>query len=120
MPKAIVMNATGGPEVLRFEEYDPGMPGHGEALVRHEAIGVNFIDIYHRTGLYPLPHLPGVIGMEGAGIVEAVGEGVSEVLVGDRVAYAGPPPDPMHRCGSFRPIAWLCFLKAFRRVRRPA
>ena len=92
MPKAILIHTTGGPEVLRFEEYDPGMPGHGEALVRHEAIGVNFIDIYHRTGLYPLPHLPAVIGMEGAGIVEAVGEGVSEVSVGDRVAYAGLPP----------------------------
>ncbi len=92
MPKAIMVHTIGGPEVLRFEEYDPGMPGHGEALVRHEAIGVNFIDIYHRTGLYPLPHLPGVIGMEGAGIVQAVGEGVSEVSVGDRVAYAGLPP----------------------------
>ena len=92
MPKAIMVHAIGGPEVLRFEEYDPGMPGPGEALVRHEAIGVNFIDIYHRIGLYPLPHLPAVIGMEGAGIVEAVGEGVSEVSVGDRVAYAGLPP----------------------------
>ena len=92
MPKAIIMHETGGPEVLRFEEYDPGAPGPGDALVRHEAIGVNFIDIYHRTGLYPLPHLPAVIGMEGAGIVEAVGKGVSEVSAGDRVAYAGLPP----------------------------
>jgi NADPH2:quinone reductase len=92
MPKAVMIHETGGPEVLRFEEYDPGMPGRGEALVRHEAIGVNFIDIYHRIGLYPLPNLPAVIGMEGAGIVEAVGEGVSEVSVGDRVAYAGLPP----------------------------
>jgi NADPH2:quinone reductase len=92
MPKAVLIHTVGGPEVLRFEEYDPGTPGHGEALVRHEAIGVNFIDIYHRTGLYPLPHLPAVIGMEGAGIVEAVGEGVSEVSAGDRVAYAGLPP----------------------------
>ncbi len=92
MPKAITIHTTGGPEVLRFEEYDPGMPSQGEALVRHEAIGVNFIDIYHRTGLYPLPHFPGVIGMEGAGIVEAIGEGVNEVSVGDRVAYAGLPP----------------------------
>jgi NADPH2:quinone reductase len=92
MPKAVMIHETGGAEVLRFEEYDPGMPGPGEALVRHEAIGVNFIDIYHRTGLYPLPHLPAVIGMEGAGTVEAVGEGVSEVSAGDRVAYAGLPP----------------------------
>ncbi len=92
MPKAILIHTYGGPEVLRFEEYDPGIPGHGEALVRHEAIGVNYIDIYHRTGQYPLPHLPAVIGMEGAGIVEAVGDGVSEVSAGDRVAYAGLPP----------------------------
>jgi NADPH2:quinone reductase len=92
MPKAILIHETGGPEVLRFEQYDPESPGPGEALIRHEAIGVNFIDIYHRTGLYPLPHLPAVIGMEGAGIVEAIGKGVSEVSVGDRVAYAGLPP----------------------------
>ncbi len=92
MAKAVMMHTSGGPEVLRFEQYDPGAPGPGEALVRHEAIGVNFIDIYHRTGLYPLPHLPAVIGMEGAGIVEAVGEGVREVSAGDRVAYAGLPP----------------------------
>ena len=92
MPKAVRIHETGGPEVLRFEEYDPGMPGPGEALIRHEAIGVNFIDVYHRTGLYPLPQLPAVIGMEGAGTVEAVGEAVSEVSVGDRVAYAGLPP----------------------------
>ncbi len=76
---------------MRFEEHDPGMPGPGEALVRHEAIGMNFIDIYHRTGLYPL-HMPAIIGIEGAGIVEAVGDGVSVVSVGDRVAYAGLPP----------------------------
>ncbi|MGA2400635.1 MAG: quinone oxidoreductase [Syntrophobacteraceae bacterium] len=92
MPKAVMIHETGGFEVLCFEEFDPGMPGPGEALVRNEAIGVNFIDIYHRIGLYPLPHLPAVIGMEGAGIVEAVGEEVGEVSVGDRVAYAGSPP----------------------------
>jgi NADPH:quinone reductase len=92
MPKAILIHETGGAEVLRFEQYDPGTPGPGEALVRHEAVGVNFIDIYHRTGLYPLPRLPAVIGMEGAGIVEAIGKRVSEVSVGDRVAYAGLPP----------------------------
>ncbi|MDR3568821.1 MAG: quinone oxidoreductase [Syntrophobacteraceae bacterium] len=92
MPKAIRIHEIGGPEVLRLEEYDPGMAGPGEALVRHEAIGVNFIDIYHRIGLYPLPGLPAVLGMEGAGKVEAVGEGVEGVRVGDRVAYAGLPP----------------------------
>ena len=92
MSHAIVIHETGGPDVLRWEPMDPGEPGPGEALVRHEAIGLNFIDVYHRTGLYPLPQLPAVPGMEGAGIVEAVGEGVTEVAVGDRVAYAGLPP----------------------------
>jgi NADPH2:quinone reductase len=106
MGKAIKIYKTGGPEVLIFEDYDPGPPGPGQALIRHEAIGVNFIDIYHRSGLYPLPSLPAIIGMEGAGIVEAVGEGVDEVAVGARVAYAGLPPGayaqarliPAHAC----------------------
>ena len=92
MTKAIRIHETGGPEVLQWEEYDPGRPGPGEVLLRHEAVGLNFIDVYHRTGLYPLPSLPAVPGMEGAGIVETLGEGVSEVAVGDRVAYAGLPP----------------------------
>jgi NADPH2:quinone reductase len=92
MAKAIRIYQTGSPEVLLWEDYDPGQPGPGEALIRHEAVGVNFIDIYHRTGLYPLPSLPATPGMEGAGIVEAVGEGVTGVKVGDRVAYAGLPP----------------------------
>ncbi len=92
MPKAIIIHATGGPGVLRWEDYDPGLPGADEVLVRHEAVGLNFIDVYHRTGLYPLPALPAVPGMEGAGIVEKLGENVTEVSVGDRVAYAGIPP----------------------------
>lgn len=92
MGKAIRMYETGGPEVLRWEDFDPGQPGPGEALIRHEAIGLNFIDVYHRTGLYPMPPLPATPGMEGAGIVEAIGEGVTEVAEGDRVAYAGVPP----------------------------
>jgi NADPH2:quinone reductase len=92
MSKAIRISKTGGPEVLEWVDYEPGQPGPGEVLLRHEAVGLNFIDVYHRTGLYPLPQLPAIIGMEGAGIVEAVGEGVSEVTVGDRVAYAAIPP----------------------------
>jgi NADPH2:quinone reductase len=92
MAKAIRMYETGGPEVLRWEDFDPGQPEPGEVLLRHEAIGLNFIDVYHRNGLYPLPLLPATPGMEGAGIVEAVGGEVTEVAVGDRVAYAGPPP----------------------------
>ena len=92
MTKAIRMYETGGPEVLRWEDVDPGQPGPGQVLVRHEAVGVNFIDVYHRTGLYPLPSFPATPGMEGAGVVEAIGEGVTEVAVEDRVAYAGLPP----------------------------
>ena len=92
MAKAIRIHETGGPEVMRFEDYDPGRPAAGEALVRHEAVGLNFIDVYQRNGTYPLPSLPAVLGMEGAGVVEAVGEGVTEVAAGDRVAYAGLPP----------------------------
>jgi NADPH2:quinone reductase len=89
MPKAIRMYETGGPEVLRWEEYDLSNPGPGEVLLRHEAVGLNFIDVYHRNGLYPLPALPGTPGTEGAGVVEAVGQGVSELQPGDRVAYGG-------------------------------
>jgi len=88
MPKAIRIHETGGPEVLKWEEVELGKPGQGEALIRQTAIGLNFIDTYHRTGLYPLP-LPAVLGMEGAGVVEEVGAGVTEVKPGDRVAYAG-------------------------------
>jgi NADPH:quinone reductase len=90
MPHAIRIHQTGGPEVLRWEEVDVPAPAAGEATVRHAAVGLNFIDVYHRTGLYPLP-LPSGIGLEGAGVVEAVGEGVTELAVGDRVAYAGGP-----------------------------
>jgi len=92
MPKAIKIYEIGGPEVMRWEEYDPGQPAAGEARVQHEAVGLNFIDVYHRAGTYPLPALPAILGMEGAGIVTAIGEGVTEVAAGDRVAYAGLPP----------------------------
>jgi NADPH2:quinone reductase len=92
MIHAIKMYQTGGPEVLKWENIDPGSPGPGEALIGQEAVGLNFIDVYHRTGLYPLPGLPAIPGMEGAGIVIAVGEGVRDIAVGDRVAYAGMPP----------------------------
>lgn len=92
MGKAIRLYETGGPEVLKWENFDPGHPESGEVLIRHEAVGLNFIDIYHRTGLYPLPALPAVPGMEGAGIVEEVGSEVGDFVKGDRVAYAGLPP----------------------------
>lgn len=92
MPHAVIIAKTGGPEELRFERVDVPEPGPGEVRLRHDAVGVNFIDTYHRTGLYPLPSLPHGIGVEAAGTVEAVGEGVTEVLVGTRVAYAGGVP----------------------------
>jgi len=90
MPHAIRIHRTGGPEVLQWEAVDVPSPAPGEVRIRHAAVGLNFIDTYHRTGLYPLP-LPAGIGLEGAGTVEALGEGVSELAVGDRVAYAGGP-----------------------------
>jgi NADPH2:quinone reductase len=89
MSKAIVVHETGGPDKLRWEEVPDPKPGPGEARVRHTAVGLNFIDVYHRTGLYKVPALPFVPGSEAAGIVEAIGPGVSEVSVGTRVAYAG-------------------------------
>jgi NADPH2:quinone reductase len=91
MTRAIQIAATGGPEQLQLVDVDVGDPGPGEIRIRHEACGLNYIDVYHRTGLYPLK-LPHGIGMEGAGIVEAVGEGVLHLKVGDRAAYASNPP----------------------------
>lgn len=90
MTHAIRFHRTGGPEVLQWEEVGVGEPGPGEVRVRHAAVGLNFIDTYHRSGLYPVP-LPSGIGLEGAGTVEALGPGVTHLQVGDRVAYAGGP-----------------------------
>ncbi|HSN92261.1 MAG TPA: quinone oxidoreductase [Anaeromyxobacteraceae bacterium] len=90
MPKTIRFHRTGGPEVLSLDEVEVGRPGPGQARVRHTAIGVNFVDTYHRSGLYPLS-LPSGLGVEAAGVVEEVGPGVSEVAPGDRVAYAATP-----------------------------
>ena len=91
MPKAIRIHRTGGPDAMRWEDVEVAAPGPGEVRIRHEAVGLNYIDVYFRTGLYPAPSLPFSPGMEGAGVVEAVGEGVGSVAVGDRVAYAAPP-----------------------------
>jgi NADPH:quinone reductase len=91
MPRAIQIAATGGPEQLQLADVSVGEPGPGEIRIRHHACGLNYIDVYHRTGLYPLT-LPHGIGMEGAGIVEAVGEGVAHLKAGDRAAYASNPP----------------------------
>jgi NADPH2:quinone reductase len=91
MVKAIQFKKAGGPEVLEMTDIDLAAAGAGEIQVKHTAIGLNFIDTYHRSGLYPLP-LPSNIGMEGAGVVAAVGSGVTDLKEGDRVAYASPPP----------------------------
>lgn len=91
MAKVVRVHEIGGPEVLRIEEQDPGQPGPGQALVRHAAIGLNFIDVYFRTGVYPAPTKPFVPGMEASGVVEAVGEGVSDLRPGQRVAYGSGP-----------------------------
>jgi NADPH2:quinone reductase len=91
MHHAIRIHEHGGPEVLRWEEVPMPSPGPGEALVKHAACGLNYIDVYFRTGLYKPPSLPATIGMEGAGTVEAVGEGVTGLKPGDRVAYATAP-----------------------------
>ena len=90
MTKAMRIYQTGGPEVLRWEDVSVGEPGPGQIRIRHTAIGLNFLDTYHRSGVYPLP-LPSGIGSEGAGVVTAVGQGVKEFKKGDRVAYASPP-----------------------------
>jgi NADPH2:quinone reductase len=90
MAKAIRYARTGGPEVMEVVDVEVGEPGQGEARVRNHAIGLNFIDVYFRNGLYPAP-LPGGLGQEGAGVVEAVGPGVTHVKPGDRVAYAARP-----------------------------
>ena len=92
--KAAVIHETGTPEVFRWQEWPAGEPGPGEVLIRHGAIGVNYIDTYNRRGMphpWPVPPLPFVVGIEGAGTVEAVGEGVTECTVGNRIAYASPP-----------------------------
>jgi NADPH2:quinone reductase len=91
MTRAIRIHEPGGPEALRWEEVEVGEPGDGQVRLAHNAVGLNYIDVYHRSGLYPLPELPVTIGLEAAGTVEAVGPGVVELSPGDRVAYASPP-----------------------------
>ncbi len=91
MPQAIRIDTPGDVDVMRVDRVDVGPPGPGEAQVRQTVCGVNFIDVYHRNGLYPLPSFPHGLGVEAAGVVEAVGDGVAEVAVGDRVAYAALP-----------------------------
>lgn len=89
--KAVVIEAQGGPEQMKLADVEVGAPGPGEIRIRHAACGLNYIDVYHRNGTYPLP-VPARLGMEGAGVVEAVGEGVTHLKAGDRAAYACQPP----------------------------
>ncbi|MFO1197683.1 MAG: quinone oxidoreductase [Burkholderiaceae bacterium] len=91
MPKAIRVTEVGGPEVMKYVDVEVGPPGPGEVQVHHHAVGLNYIDVYFRNGLYPQP-LPAGIGLEGAGVVTAVGDKVTSVKVGDRVAYSDRPP----------------------------
>jgi len=88
MTKAIRIHEIGGPEVLTWEDVESGEPGPGEVQLRQTAVGLNFIDVYQRTGLYSIEHLPAAIGMEAAGVIEAIGTGVRDFQAGDRVAYA--------------------------------
>ncbi|WP_341365206.1 quinone oxidoreductase [Thalassospira sp. SN3W] len=91
MTKAFRFYETGGSDVLRFEDVEVGAPSTGEVRLRQEAIGLNYIDIYFRSGVYPAPSLPSGLGLEGSGVIEAVGDGVADLAVGDRVAYAAQP-----------------------------
>lgn len=90
MTHAIRIHETGGPDVMKWEEVEVGTPGEGELRVTHKAVGLNYIDVYHRSGLYPM-ELPSGIGLEASGVVEEVGPGVEEIKAGDRVAYSFPP-----------------------------
>ena len=98
MSKAIRIHETGGPEVMCWEDSAVADPGDGEVKLRHTAVGLNYIDTYHRSGLYPVDALPSGLGVEGAGEVEAIGEGVHDLQVGDRVAYAGGPLGAYSEC----------------------
>jgi NADPH2:quinone reductase len=89
MTNAILIRETGGADVLKYEQIEVGQPKAGEARIRHEAVGLNFIDVYFRTGLYKASQMPFIPGQEGAGTVVAVGEGVTNVKIGDRIAYTG-------------------------------
>ncbi len=107
LSKAVRIDQNGGPEQLKFVEVSVGEPGPGQIRIRHHAIGLNFIDVYQRSGLYSLP-LPLQLGMEAAGVVEAVGEGVTHLKVGDRAAYASNPPGSYSEC---RVMPAMCVCK---------
>lgn len=105
MIKAVRIHETGGPEVLSVDQVEIGAPGPGEVLVRHAAIGLNFVDMHHRAGRYPLDDLPATLGMEAAGTVEAIGPDVTTVKPGDRIAYSMGGPDAIPRAFRYRTVA---------------
>ncbi len=106
MAKTVVIRAFGGPEVLELEDRPVGEPGPGQVRIRHHAVGLNYIDVYQREGMYPLP-LPAALGMEAAGVIEAVGEGVTHLKPGDRAAYASQPPGS-YCAARVMPAAQVC------------
>lgn len=106
MAKRIQFSAHGGPEVLQYVDYTPAEPGPQQVRVRNEAIGLNFIDTYFRSGLYAPPALPSGLGAEGAGVVDAVGSEVTQFKVGDRVAYGSGPLGPTANCMCCLPPTW--------------
>lgn len=108
MASTVIIHRTGGPEVLEIEDRPVGEPGPGEIRIRQQACGLNFIDVYQRTGLYPMD-LPHALGMEAAGIIEAVGDGVTHLAVGDRAAYASAPPGAYTQA-RVMPAAQVCSL----------
>ena len=105
MPRAIQIQKQGKPSVMKWVEIPLAKPKSGEILINQSHVGLNYIDVYHRSGLYPLP-MPHGIGMEAAGTVEAVGRNVKGLKVGDRVAYASGPQGPMPKCASCQPTVW--------------
>lgn len=106
MSLAVQIDQNGGPEQLKLVDVKVGQPGPGEIRIRHKAIGLNFIDVYQRSGLYALP-MPLKLGMEASGIVEAVGEGVTHLKVGDRAAYASQPQAVIAKSASCPPSAFV-------------
>ena len=105
--RTMVIEEHGGPEKFKMVEEELGQPGPGQVMIRHKAVGLNFIDVYQRTGLYPMA-LPHALGMEAAGVIEAVGEGVTHLKAGDRAAYAATPPGAY--CGRRKAITTVRWL----------
>ncbi len=120
MSKRIQFSTTGGSEVLEWAEVEPVAPAAGEVRIANKAVGLNFIDIYFRTGLYPAPSMPSGLGTEGAGIVDAVGEGVTHLKVGDRVAYARARWVPTPSCTRCPRPRWSSYrISSTSKRRRP-